>query len=59
MEYDCCVIGIGRLGLCFAVTLENTGLKILNLSNCSLDINCMNLLFKLIKEQDYIESLIL
>jgi nucleotide sugar dehydrogenase len=28
MEYDCCVIGIGRLGLCFAVTLENTGLKV-------------------------------
>jgi len=24
--YDCCVVGIGRLGLCFALSLERIGL---------------------------------
>ena len=28
-DYDCCVIGIGRLGLCFALTLERAGLKVI------------------------------
>jgi len=28
IEYDCCVIGIGRLGLCFALTLERAGLRV-------------------------------
>ena len=27
-EHDCCVIGIGRLGLCFALTLERAGLRV-------------------------------
>jgi len=33
-EYDCCVIGIGRLGLCFALTLERAGLRV-----CGVDVN--------------------
>ena len=28
-EFDCAVIGIGRLGLCFALTLERVGLKVI------------------------------
>ena len=27
-EFDACVVGIGRLGLCFALTLERTGLNV-------------------------------
>ena len=27
-DFDCCVIGIGRLGLCFALTLERAGLRV-------------------------------
>lgn len=33
-RYDCCVIGIGRLGLCFALTLERIGLRV-----CGVDVN--------------------
>ena len=29
LKYDCCVIGIGRLGLCFALTLERIGLRVI------------------------------
>lgn len=28
LEYDCCVVGIGRLGLCYALTLERAGLRV-------------------------------
>lgn len=28
-QFDCAVLGIGRLGLCFALTLERAGLKVL------------------------------
>ena len=28
-EFDCAVLGIGRLGLCFALTLERAGLKVI------------------------------
>jgi len=28
-EFDCCVIGLGRLGLCFALTLERIGLRVI------------------------------
>ena len=28
-EFDCCVIGVGRLGLCFALTLERVGLRVI------------------------------
>ena len=28
VEFDCCVIGVGRLGLCFALTLERAGLRV-------------------------------
>merc|ERR1719183_1051542 len=34
LKYDCCVIGIGRLGLCFALTLERIGLRV-----CGVDVN--------------------
>jgi UDPglucose 6-dehydrogenase len=27
-NHDCCVIGIGRLGLCFAITLERAGYRV-------------------------------
>ena len=27
-KHDCCVIGVGRLGLCFAVTLERAGYRV-------------------------------
>lgn len=33
-KYDCCVVGIGRLGLCFALTLERIGLRV-----CGIDVN--------------------
>lgn len=28
-DYDCCVVGVGRLGLCFAITLERAGLRVI------------------------------
>ena len=28
-DFDCAVLGIGRLGLCFALTLERAGLKVI------------------------------
>lgn len=34
LQYDCCVVGIGRLGLCFALTLERIGLRV-----CGVDVN--------------------
>jgi len=34
LKYDCCVVGIGRLGLCFALTLERIGLRV-----CGVDVN--------------------
>ena len=33
-KYDCCVIGIGRLGLCFALSLERIGLRV-----CGVDVS--------------------
>ena len=33
-KYDCCVVGIGRLGLCFALSLERVGLRV-----CGVDVN--------------------
>ena len=29
VEFDCCVIGVGRLGLCFSLTLERAGLRVI------------------------------
>lgn len=29
VEFDCCVVGVGRLGLCFALTLERAGLRVI------------------------------